>query len=204
MGRPSTLEKPLYTRKLALTAAAALEKALGSSCEKFEIAGSVRRGLQYVHDVDIVAVPILYRDKAKGEMFEVQLSKLDEKLAELLAAGRLTVQTNGEHSKRFLFVMGRQNDKPGGIPIDIYVTDKRAFPGVLLCRTGSRLHNVKFCELANQRGLRFRPTGGFMRLGDSAKEIWPKDEKDYYAQLGLAWINPPLRENPRFTEVKDG
>jgi DNA polymerase/3'-5' exonuclease PolX len=81
---------------------------------------------------------------------------------------------------------------------DLFTTTPTNWGSLLLCRTGSREHNVWICERALSMGLKWNPYRGL--LGPS-KQDGPLDtiiasatEQDILSALGLEWIPPVMRE----------
>jgi DNA polymerase (family 10) len=73
--------------------------------------------------------------------------------------------------------------------LGIWLTDKRRLGATLLMATGSEKHLKQLRALAEQRGKAFDQTG--LRTG---KRVIAPSEKDIYAELGLQYIEPELRE----------
>ena len=147
-------------------------------CSRIEIAGSIRRRRPICHDIDIVCIPV---DGAGLE-------------ARVLAAAAVR-HCCGEQVFRV--------DLKTGVQLDIYYAheDRRDLFKVvqpcnwgtlLLCRTGSKMHNIKLCQRAAGLGLRWDPHHGiFNGAGDC---IASATEEDVYKALEMEWIEPEARE----------
>ncbi len=133
------------------------------------VAGGIRRGGETVHDVDLVV---------ETEDPEAVASAMRDHpmVTELLSSG-----TGGAA------VMTQ-----AGIRVEARFTPPATFGNLLQHLTGSRAHNVRLRELAVRTGRSVsehgitRPDGSVLRC---------RDEEDVYAELGLAWIPPELRED---------
>ena len=139
--------------------AEALRKVPG--VQQLEIAGSYRRRLETVGDVDILAVT----DDA-------------EPVVEAFTQhpGVMTVQARGH--TRSSVVLRR------GLQVDLRVVPATSFGAALQYFTGSQAHGVAVRTLALKRGLKLNEYGVFR--GDEA--IAGRDEREVYAALGLPWI----------------
>lgn len=162
----------------ALKYADAIHASLAPFCAKIEIAGSIRRARESVGDVDVVCLAHPGQDAALRAR----------------AKAKTTVVSEGPHS----LVVTMAN----GVQIDLWFAQPqsadllRVTPGtwgtVLLCRTGSREHNILICERARSAGMRWDPTRGLFR-GDAL--VASETEKEIFEALGLQWIPPALRES---------
>lgn len=79
-----------------------------------------------------------------------------------------------------------------GLRVQVWVHPPERFGSALQYATGSMAHNVRLRELALERGLSLSEHG-FRR--EQGGEILCASEDDVYAQLGLPWIPPELRED---------
>jgi DNA polymerase (family 10) len=80
-----------------------------------------------------------------------------------------------------------------------YQADLRVVPGgsrgaAMQYFTGSKAHNIVLRDRAIQRGLKLNEYGLFRVEGDEAP-IAGETEEGIYEALGLAWVDPALREN---------
>src|SRR5260370_33186403 len=99
---------------------------LRPACDRIEIAGSLRRGSNTVHDVDIVLLP-----KEGREGFSLESSTLLEGLiGQLVARGSLTPVRGKEKIKCFVATKT-------GILVDVYVAKRETRATLLSIRVGS-------------------------------------------------------------------
>lgn len=157
------------------------------------LAGSLRRCKEVVKDIDIVAAT----DDPKQVMdFFVQLPQVAK------------IIQHGETKSAILLKKGMQ--------ADLRCVSGKEFPYALHHFTGSKEHNVAMRSLAQGKGMKMNEYGLFtLRPAQGEKLIPCKDEAEIFAKLGLAYIEPELRENmgeieaaakgklPQLLEVKD-
>ncbi len=156
--------------------AAKILNVLSPFCERIEIAGSIRRARPTVGDVDLVALP---KDVAG---------------LKARCAQNCTVITDGDQN--FGVQLGGS-----GTQIDIWLAQyieaglftprTHNFGSLLVCRTGSKDHNIHLCEYAKKLGLKWSPYTGVFRGSDL---IASETEIDIFKALGLPYIKPESRE----------
>ena len=86
----------------------------------------------------------------------------------------------------------------GGIQADLRVVSDAEFPFALAYFTGSKEHNIVMRQRAIQRGLRLNEYGLFRsaeETRDARLLVHCRTEDDLFAELGLAYIPPELRED---------
>jgi DNA polymerase (family X) len=135
-----------------------------------ELAGSVRRQADSVKDIDLVATTTRPEELAR------QLAELDE---------IETVNGAGEAGAR-----GRTHS---GVPVDLRIARPAQLGNLLQHFTGSGEHNAALREGAVRRGLHVSEYG---ILEDATGVTHTcRSEQEVYELLGLAYIEPELREN---------
>jgi DNA polymerase (family X) len=145
-------------------------KRLGGRGTKVQLAGSVRRQADSVKDLDIVAATT--RPAALAE----SLAELDQ-IESVGSAG----------------AAGARARTHSGVPVDVRIAKPAQFGNLLQHFTGSGQHNAALREAAVRRGLHVSEYG---ILDDATgKTRTCKTEEEVYALLGLAYIEPELREN---------
>ena len=174
--------------------------------ERLEVAGSYRRRCETIGDVDLLATaheaaPVMRHFLAYPQIGQVQM------------AG----------DTRSTVILGN------GLQVDLRVVAPDCYGAALLYFTGSKEHNVKLRRRALERGLRISEYGVFRAPAapdadttagaaagvEDGTWIAGREEADVYAEVGLAWIPPELREDrgeieaaaagrlPRLIEVAD-
>lgn len=141
-----------------------------------EIAGSVRRRKEVVHDLDLVA------SAKKGN--EVGLMK---KFCALSSTGEIIGQGETKSSIRL----------ENGMQVDLRIVNEKEYPYALLHFTGSKEHNTLLRSIAKDKGLKLNEYGLFK----GEKLIPCKSESEIYKALGMEYIPPELREASGEIEV---
>ncbi|MEM9081028.1 MAG: DNA polymerase/3'-5' exonuclease PolX [Verrucomicrobiota bacterium] len=147
---------------------------------QLEVAGSYRRGLETVHDIDFLV--------ATNNPAEVIQHFIDYK-------SRIETIAHGE-TKASL----RLNN---GLQCDLRAVTTSQFPFALQYFTGSKDHNVALRSLAKQHGWSLNEYD-FTPVGDNPEPLPDvTTETDIYSALGLTFIPPSLRENKGEIEAAD-
>lgn len=131
-------------------------------------AGSYRRRLETVGDLDVVAAcekgsPVMENFVDRGDVD--------------------TVFSKGETRSTVLLSSGLQ--------VDLRVVPAESYGAALQYFTGSKSHNVAIRRLGQKMGYRINEYGVFS--GD--KRIAGRSEEEVYATIGLPYIEPELRED---------
>jgi len=166
----------------------ALVEALEPACERVAIAGSLRRCLPRVGDIEIVYVPKIGPAIPEGKLFEEPTDLAARAIVWLESAGVFERRLNVNGSETF----GPKNKLlrhcPSGIPVDLFATDARCWFNYLVCRTGPASFNIRVAQRARELGWMWHPYGdGFSRSG-SAREI--TSEEDLFQFLGWPFLEP--------------
>jgi DNA polymerase (family 10) len=134
------------------------------------IAGSLRRRKETIRDIDLLA-----------------LSKEPEALARAFRElpGVTDVIGTGETKTSVRFA--------DGLAADLRVVAEEEFPAALMYFTGSKEHNTSLRGRAKRLGFKLNEYGLF-REG-TEKRVPCESEADIYRALGLAYIEPELRED---------
>jgi len=132
-----------------------------------QMAGSVRRGLETVKDIDIVA------SSADPESV----------MERFVAAPGVTDIINRGHTKTSVRM-------ESGFQADIRVVTDAQFPFALHHFTGSREHNTLMRSLAKTQGLKMNEYGLFK--GEQCMSL--ASEEEIFKALGLSYVPPEMRE----------
>jgi DNA polymerase (family 10) len=153
----------------------------GGNIEQLEVAGSYRRRMETVGDIDILAAS----DNAKPVMQRFQTYPEVERV---IAAGT----TRGTVILR------------SGLQIDLRILPQRSYGAALHYFTGSKAHNIAVRTLGVERGLRISEYGIFrVPKGKKAEEVGIEEgeriggatEEDVFRSVDLDWVPPELRED---------
>lgn len=137
-------------------------------------AGSLRRNKEIIGDIDLLAS-----------------SKKPTEVIEYFAGlpGILNVIAQGDTKTSVLL--------EGGIQADLRVVSDAEFPFALAYFTGSKEHNIVMRQRAITRGLRLNEYGLFKskeETRDPQLLVKCATEEDIFAELGLQYVPPELRE----------
>ena len=145
--------------------------------EQGAIAGSIRRGLETIGDVDILiasdnAAPIMDRFVGMENVARVLGHGPTKSSVELLS----------------------------GLQVDVRVLEKARWGTALNYFTGSQAHNVKIRQIALDQGLSLNehalsPVDDDKNIIESAAKTLCDSEQKVYAALGLQFVPPELRED---------
>ncbi|MEM3031239.1 MAG: DNA polymerase/3'-5' exonuclease PolX [Candidatus Micrarchaeia archaeon] len=137
---------------------------------QIEPAGSVRRWKETIGDIDILVTST--DPKAVMDHF-TSLPYVEEVVA----------KGDTKSSVRL----------KNGLNCDLRVVEPEAFGAALQYFTGSKEHNIATRRIAIEKGWKLSEYGLFEEK--SGKRIAGKTEEEIYKRLGLAYIEPELREN---------
>jgi DNA polymerase (family 10) len=140
------------------------------SALRVELAGSARRMVEAVKDLDIVAAS---SDPAALSEFFCSLTAVD------------VIHSSGEAGAKVL--------THSGLPVDLRIVPEEAFGNLLQHFTGSGRHNEALRTAAVRNGLHVSEYG--IADDESGDSIAYPDEREVYERLGMQWIPPELREN---------
>ncbi|MFD2531413.1 DNA polymerase/3'-5' exonuclease PolX [Gracilimonas halophila] len=146
--------------------------------QKIEVAGSYRRALETIGDVDIL---IAAEEKHIEGLFDVFVNH--ERVTDILGRGdtKSSVRTKE----------GRQ--------VDLRIVSPKEFSAALMYFTGSKEHNIVLRQRARDRGMSLNEYGLF-KLNDEGdtdfdQPIEFSSETDIYEKLDLHFVPPELRED---------
>jgi DNA polymerase (family 10) len=145
--------------------------------EKITPAGSLRRGRETVGDLDILVTGKACSDGAK------ERAGLIERIVNF--PGVLEILAKGDNKVSVRLRSGMQ--------VDVRLLPPDSFGAAMQYFTGSKMHNVSLRQRALKMGYTLNEYG-LATLEDN-KRVAGKTEAEIYKKLGLAFIEPELREN---------
>lgn len=150
--------------------------------ERVALAGSLRRWRETVGDIDVLCSA----DEKDAERIGKAFCE-SPAVTKVLAAGatKCTVIVNGK------------------MQADLRIVPPDSFGAALQYFTGGKDHNVALRAIAIKKGYKLNEYGLFAE-GGKGKQIAGADEEGIYKKLGLAWIEPELRENRGEVEAAAG
>jgi DNA polymerase/3'-5' exonuclease PolX len=163
---------PELALKDAQAMANQVKAAVSSHCCMIEVAGSIRRKRDKVHDIDFVVVT---RTDLEWQQIGEELKRFKARPS---CAGNSLV-------KAFLPC---QN---GLFQVDFYRATPATFGIHLLIRTGSADHNMWLAGYAISKGMRIKYSQGLLKEGNV---IAGETEECVFAELGLPYPEPSERE----------
>ena len=137
---------------------------------RVELAGSARRGVDAVKDLDIVAAA------SDAEALATHFGSL-QAIDVLHSSGPA----------------GAKAQTHSGLPVDLRIVPEEAFGSLLQHFTGSGRHNEALRTAAVRRGLHVSEYG--IADDESGDVLACTTEEEVYERLGMSWIPPELREN---------
>lgn len=143
--------------------------------KRLEIAGSLRRRMETVGDMDFV---VSISDKDKESFFGI-LSRYD---------GILRIESGGETKISIVL--------KSGIHADFRLVPDEDFIYALNHFTGSKLHNEEMRSMVKREGYKINEYGIFKRQAgdDEAVKIPAGNEEEFYGVFNMQYIIPELRE----------
>ncbi len=143
-----------------------LRKAKGIA--DLEVAGSYRRRVETVGDIDILAT-------ASGD------SDLMDRFVAYRDAQEVIAKGPTKSSIRL----------KSGLQVDLRLVPRDSYGAALVYFTGSKAHNIVIRGIGRERGLKINEYGVFR--GDEL--VGGKTEEEVFAAIDLPWITPELRED---------
>ncbi len=148
--------------------AAEVIERLSPYCRKIEVAGSIRRGKPFPHDIDIVLIA--------ADPWNLESVILD--LARPLLPG-----LQGDKLKRFTYQCEQ---------IDLYFATVETWANLLLIRTGSKENNIRLCTLAKKKGWHLSAAGAGL-FDETGSRFAGDTEESIYKALDLPYQEPSER-----------
>jgi DNA polymerase/3'-5' exonuclease PolX len=168
---------------------------------QLKIVGSIRRQRDWCNDVDIVCIPLVTEH---ADMFGNVISRTNHCLQYLqrYVAGK---RAAGCAQTRFL--SGGETEGKQVLlqlpkcQLDLWFADHDTWTTRVICRTGSKEHNIWLAQRAKDRGCHWNPYSGLQYLGRSGEHNLDNPptrtatEEAFYKVLGLPEIAPENRES---------
>jgi DNA polymerase (family 10) len=177
-----------WPRLAALQHAQVVMDELERNCERVEIAGSLRRQVPVVKDIEICAIA---RHDENGH-------SLLDKWARQTGAVQWIKTGTSEIIPRAPRPGARQlrGVLPIGIKLDLFITTRERWGATFLIRTGSASYSKGVVTLAKKLGCRFE--GGEFWVHGASTPV--PEEEDIYRLLRLQFVPPDKRD--RFIEER--
>jgi DNA polymerase (family 10) len=156
--------------------AALIAAELAPFCHRIEVAGSVRRGCDYVGDIDLVAIP--------KDMQGLRARLTRNCITECVGDENLRVVTSIGVQIDLFLARGAGRDLLDQIP--------STWGSVMLCRTGSVRHNLWFIQAAKRKGLTWRTQRGL--FAEDGECVASETEEEMFDAVGLKFVSPEKRD----------
>jgi DNA polymerase/3'-5' exonuclease PolX len=169
---------------------------LADACERIEIAGSIRRRKAEVHDIEIVAIPVI--GVSRVGLFEEVAEPFDwlaNAVGSLVEDGRLqrravaihrrdgTVETGERMGAAYKALVYR------GMPVDLFITDAERWGCIYALRTGPGDWNTRLVTDCKRHWRRVEDG----RVLYHNRVVPTPTEEAFFAALGVPWIEPHER-----------
>lgn len=168
-----------------MAVATELVRALKDSCERLEIAGSLRRGLPYVGDIELVAIPKIETvdHVDEGDLFKPTAKREVHRLWEQLdlVAGRSYTKC-GDLYRQFVHQ---------GIKVDLFTASRWTWGNIFLIRTGPSEFSHHVMVKLNEKGYTSRD-GVIIRISDT-KAMSTPSEQYVFDLAGIPYREPHQR-----------
>jgi DNA polymerase (family X) len=171
-----------FPAQIAAVVARRIINELSPACDRIEIAGSLRRRKNVVHDIDIVLLP---RDASEPFVLG-KPTTVDGLLHRLVDNGSLTPGRGKEKMKCFVATKT-------GIPVDIYFATHQTWATLLLIRTGSKEHNIRLAQRARQLGMKLRASGDGVEAANG-EILGIQTEEEIFSLLQFPYLRPEQRQ----------
>src|SRR6266478_2061478 len=145
---------------------------------RLQVAGSLRRRRETIKDIDMVAS---VDDAATGEA--------RRKIMEVFTSQPSVQAITGKGETKSSVVLS------SGMNMDLRVVNDSQFPYTLHHFTGSKEHHIPLRRRALSMNMTINDYGLFRGKEPHLELVPCKDETDIYAALGMAYIEPELRED---------
>lgn len=182
----TTHERPRVPLERARRVAEAIVEALRPACERIEIAGSIRRGVPAVKDIEVVAVPRGLVCDLFGSPVLDQPHDLDRELERLVDAGRLRARVTPDGRVRLGPRFKALEAVRAELPVDLFIVLPPAQWGCIFAiRTGPAEFGRRLVMACRARGLRCQDG----RLVDARGRTVPTpEERDFFRACGMGWV----------------
>ncbi|MFQ5456861.1 MAG: DNA polymerase/3'-5' exonuclease PolX [Myxococcota bacterium] len=135
---------------------------------RVEVAGSLRRRKEVVHDADVIVETMKPEEIVRRF---VKLPGVDRVLAAGDTKGSVVLES--------------------GLQVDLRAVKPAEFPFAMHYFTGSKAHNIAMRALAQKKGLKLNEYG----LWKGKRSVKCRTEEDLFDAFGLEYIPPELRED---------
>lgn len=204
-----------WARETALEAAESLMAQWSGAYKQIAIAGSIRRNIRSVKDIELLVQPIfdekpiaavaaqlgLFGGATGGQASSAErVSRLDTRLNDLAAQGIIFKERPhinqkglwGEKQKKF-WIKAQHGDGIGYLPVDLFICTPPAEWGALLTiRTGPADFSEMLMVYINDK-TNLQQKDGRLVVRETGLGVPTPTEREYFKILGLPWVEPHKR-----------
>ena len=141
---------------------------LEKKIEDITVAGSFRRKKETVGDIDVLGIS---NDPAAAMNYFTGYEEVERVLAKGETKSSVKMRSD--------------------LQVDLRIFDKKSYGAAMIYFTGSKAHNIALRKIGQDIKLKINEYGVYK----GNKRLAGKSEKEIYDKLGLAWIEPELRED---------
>jgi len=168
-------------------------KTLAPVCKKWIIAGSIRRKLPFVSDVEILYIPYTVNMIPDGQMFKTKMSSIAHAIESMKIGGLLELRPgknkktcDGTKTKLMIHI-------PTGVSVDFFATTEARWYNSLVGKTGGKASNDIITNAALKMGYSWATsTAGFRKKGTRSVTA-VHSEEDVFDFVGLPYLRPEDR-----------
>jgi DNA polymerase/3'-5' exonuclease PolX len=190
-------------------------KLLGDTCERIEIAGSIRRDVSFVGDIELVAVPSIVEER-DGGLWPEPVNQLRKRLQAMAQTNVISPRVN--KNGHYIAWLGQVSDPRyvalewRGVPVDLFMVlpDRLDYFGYIYwLRTGPGDANRHMVTPAYERDGRrsggLKPDRLEVKDGLVYRDGQPHPvptEEAMFAALELAYVEPHLRSVSSYLQAR--
>lgn len=173
--------------RIAQAVAERLVAALAPACQRIAVAGSIRRGMVTVGDIELVAIPLR----------EGRVNILDGALNELIDQGKLQRTPpyasdrpawGDKYKKMWLLI----NPQQGIIQVDLFLATPDNWGAILTIRTGPAEFSKELVTHIKYKTA-YQQQEGRLMLKATGESVPTPTEEEYFRRAGLAYMPPERR-----------
>lgn len=170
-----------------------LKDILAPFCDQIAIAGSIRRKLPLVGDIEILYIPKEAEETPEGDLINKTIDKSHEKILSLMSSGVLDFRKKRNGTISFGPRVKLLIDNKSGIPLDLFSCQREEWINNLVSRTGGKMTNITIASYAKRLGWNWKMSGaGF--INPETKEIFsPQTEQEVFGFAKVPYMDPEER-----------
>lgn len=183
--------------------AAELLTILRPSCERIEIAGSIRRRKAQVKDIELLAVPRERCERGAGSLFEAPVNLLHRNTDQLTSSPRSTFQRGGKWGPKYRKLVYRCGLEE--IAVDLFMVTRETWGPQLAIRTGPAEFSHRLVSHGPWGCMPegYQLSGGMVRGESSGLGLCHCTEEEFFRFLNLPCWEPHERTEQRLAAYLD-